>query len=115
MRKLILGLVAGTALAFGSAASAAITVSNPVNLTTLNSSTVAGTTTIDYGQNPEPTTSFTGSFDINNTAAGLYSSLLGSSTPGVIFTSATLSGILGTVGTYTLTGGGTNVMQLSPT
>src|SRR5436190_752935 len=77
MRKLILGLVAGTALALGSAANATITVSNPVNLTTLNSTTVAGTTTIDYGQNPEPTTSFTGSFDLNDTASGVYSILLG--------------------------------------
>ena len=72
-------------------------------------------TTIDYGQNPEPTTSFTGSFDINDTTSGVYSILLGSSTPGVIFNSASLFGILGSVGTYNLTGGGTNVMQLAPT
>jgi hypothetical protein len=115
MRKAILGIVGATALALGSAANAAITVTNPVNLTTLNSVTVAGVTTIDYSKNPEPTSSFTGSFDINNTAAGVYSILLGSSTPGVLFGSASLSGILGTVGTYNLTGGGTNVMQLSPT
>src|SRR5438552_12658362 len=115
MRKLILGLVAGTALALGSAANAAITVTNGVNLNTLNSTTVAGVTTIDYGQNPEPTLSFTGSFDINDTTTGLYSIFLGSSTPGVLFTSASLSGISGTVGFFALTGAGTNIMQLSPT
>lgn len=122
MRKLVMGVAAAAALTLGSAANATITVNSSTNLNSPNPATdptavqtVGNTTTISFGQNAEPSGTFNGSFDFTNTDPGLYSILLGSSTPGVTFSAASLFGINGTVGTYNLTGGGTNVMQLAQT
>lgn len=122
MRKVALGLVAATALAFGSAANATITVTASSNLNSPNPltdptavQTVGTTTTITFGQNPEPNGGFTGSFDLTNSNSGLYSILLGSSTPGITFSTASLMGINGTLGTYPFSGGGTNIMSLAQT
>lgn len=98
MRKVILAIAAASALALGSAASAAVVVSNPVNLTdpdpSLSSSisTVGTATTIEFGQNPVGPGSFTSSFVFNNAVAGMYYFLIGSSTPGLMFTDVTLTG-----------------------
>jgi hypothetical protein len=108
MRKLILGLVAGTTLALGSAANAAVTVTGATGLAVPNPTTAGsvvvsgGTTTINFGQAPL-TNPFSGSFTFTNTLSGLYSILIGSSSPGVTFTSASLTGTGGTTGTFTLT------------
>jgi PEP-CTERM motif len=97
MRRMLLGLVAGTALALGSAASAAVVVTGSAGLNkpdpfAAGSVVTAGaTTTINFGQNPV-SNPFSGSFGLTNTESGLYSILLGSSSPGVAFTSATLTG-----------------------
>ena len=122
MRKLILGAAAAAALTLGTAANATITVNSSTNLNSPDPATspgavqtVGGVTTISFGQNPEPTPTFNGSFTFTNSDAEVYSILLGSSTPGVTFTAASLFGVGGTPGTWNLSGGGTNVMQLAAT
>ena len=122
MHKLALGVAAAAALTIGSAANATITVNSSTNLNSPNPATdptavqtVGGITTISFGQNAEPTGGFSGSFDFTNTDAEVYSILLGSSTPGVTFSAASLFGINGTPGNWNLTGGGSNVMQLAAT
>ncbi len=122
MHKLVLGVAAAAALALGSAANATITIDSSTNLNSPNPATdptavqtVGDLTTISFGQNAEPNGSFNGSFDFTNSDPGIYSILLGSSTPGVTFSAAQLIGINGTAGSYSLTGGGTNVMQLAQT
>ena len=54
--------------------------------------TVGNVTTITFGQNPVGPGSFNSSFVFNNTVSGLYDFLIGSSTPGLLFTDVTLSG-----------------------
>jgi hypothetical protein len=116
MRKLLLGVAGATALIMASAASATITVTGSTNLnspdpcsagcpTTNNPPavvTTGGTTTISYGTNPTTSGAFTGSFTFTNTLTGLYSIVVGTSTPGATITAASLTGISGTVGTYNL-------------
>jgi hypothetical protein len=104
MRKSILAILGASALALGSSASAAVTVTGSTGLnnpdpTSLGSAvTVGGVTTINFGQNPVSST-FSGSFSLTNTLSGIYSIILGSSSPGVTFDTATLSGM---GNTYTL-------------
>src|SRR5690349_14028835 len=108
MRGAILGLAGATALAISSAAGAAVTVTSSTNLNNpdpaASGSVVvnAGITTINFGQNPVSTPTFTGSFNFTNTVAGLYTIVLNSSTPGVTFTSAAISGGTCTPATCTL-------------
>lgn len=122
MRKVALALAGIAALAGASVANAAVTVTSATNLNTPNPFTdslavqvVGTTTTINFGQNTEPNGSFDGSFTFTNPTGGLYTVLVGSSTPGVTFSSSSLVGISGTVGSYPLSGAGTNVMQLPQT
>ena len=101
MHRMILGVAAATALALGSAANAAVTVSSGsvVGLNNPNPSapgsiqTVGNTTTINFGQNPVTNPNFSASFTLHNDVAGLYSVILGTSDFGnVIFDSASLGG-----------------------
>jgi hypothetical protein len=137
MRKTLIALASATALALSSAASAAVTVTSSTNLNDPNPTaagsvvTNGGITTINFGQNPVANPSFTGSFTFNNDVANLYTIVLSTSTPGVTFTSAVISGgsctpatctlspfpdntslklanALLTVGTYTFSFGGNN-------
>jgi hypothetical protein len=93
MRKLVLGLAAASSLAFASAANAAVTVTNTANVlptyTVVNGATQS---TIAFSQNPEPGGVFSGWFEFTNTLPGLYSIIVGTSTPGATITDLTLSG-----------------------
>ena len=108
MRKLLYSVVGVAALAAASTANAAVMVTGATNLNSPNpaaaGSTVVngGITTINFGQNPVSTPTFTGSFTLTNTLSDLYSIILSTSTPGVTFTSASLTGGNCTVATCTL-------------
>lgn len=96
MRKVVLGMVAGAALAIGSAASAAITVTSSVGiLPTYSVVNGPAQSTVAFSQNPEASGSFNGWFEFNNSLNGLYSIIVSTSTPGATITSAALSGLGG--------------------
>lgn len=112
MRKLLLAAAGVFALGTASIASAAISINSSTGLGTplsvVNGSTID---TVAFGINPAPAGPFTGTFDFTNSLAGIYSVLLGSSTPGTTFSSASLVGIGGTSGSVSATGS-TNVLSL---
>lgn len=105
MRSVVLALVGAAALTLGSAANGAVTVTGSTGLNDPDPAaaggvvTVGGITTINYGQNPISSPTFTGSFSLNNPVSGLYSIVIATSTPGVTFDGATLTGM---GNTYTL-------------
>jgi PEP-CTERM motif len=96
MRNVILGAVGAAALALASAASAAVVVTGSTGLNHPDPATAGsvvvngGLTTINFGQQPL-TDPFSGSFTFTNTVADFYQIIIGSSTPGVTFSSASLS------------------------
>lgn len=102
MRKLVYTVVGAAALASASVAGAAVTVTSSTNLNNPNPTlpgsvvTNGSVTTINFGQNPVSTPTFTGSFSLTNTLTDLYSIVISTSSPGVTFTSASLSGGGGT-------------------
>lgn len=108
MRKLLYSVVGAAALASASLASAAVTVSSSTGLNDPNPTapgsvvTDNGITTINFGQNPLASGPFTATFTFNNTLADLYTIVLSTSTPGVTFSSASLTGGTCTVATCTL-------------
>jgi hypothetical protein len=105
MRKFIFTAVGAVALASASIASATVTVTSSTGLNdpnpTLPGSVVTNgsITTINFGQNPVSTPTFSGSFNLTNTMTDLYSIVISTSTPGVSFSSASL---MGGGNTYTL-------------
>ena len=96
MRKTLLAVAAVGALAISSAASAAVSVigssglNNPDPTSPGSVVTNAGVTTINFGAN-QVSGSFSGSFTFSNTLAGLYNIVLGTSSPGVTFSGASLT------------------------
>lgn len=108
MRTPLLAVAGAMALAISSAAGAAVTVTSSTNLNSPDPAAAgsvvvnAGITTINFGQNPVSTPTFTGSFNFSNTVAGLYTIVLSTSTPGVTFSSASISGGTCTPATCTL-------------
>ncbi len=98
MRKAVLAIAGAAALTIGSAASAAVTVTSSSGLNNpdpaaAGSVVVSGsTTTVNFGQNPVSNPTFSGSFTFSNTVADLYNIVISTSTPGVTFTSASLTG-----------------------
>jgi len=108
MRKSLFALASATALAVSSAAGAAVTVTSSTNLNSPDPAAIGsvvvngGITTINYGQNPVSTPTFTGSFNFTNTVEGLYTIVLSSSTPGVTFSNAAITGGTCTPATCTL-------------
>lgn len=115
MRRLICTAVGAAALATASIANAAITVTGSTNVD-LPVTVVNGTTqsTIDWGRNPEPGGSFSGSVDFNNTLAGLYSIIVSTSTPGASITTLSLAGIMGSSGNFSTTGSSSSLSLLVP-
>lgn len=99
MRKLLLSAVGAVAVATASMASAAVTVTSSTGLTApdpMAAGSVAnnpdGSSNIQFGIQPVPFPNFSGSFDFSNSIAGVYNIVLQTSTTGVIFTSAALTG-----------------------
>ena len=98
MRRAVLAMVGAAALTIGSAAGAAVTVTSSSGLNNpdpaASGSVVVngGLTTINFGQNPVSTPNFSGSFNFSNDLAGVYTIVLNSSTPGVTFGSASVTG-----------------------
>jgi hypothetical protein len=97
MRKLVLGLVGATALAIGSAASAAVVIDSSTMVTS-GPTTVASVTTIGFTEADLSSPTFTENLVFTNSLAGLYSITLTTSSPAVDFTSAVLSGLGGPFG-----------------
>lgn len=97
MRKLALALCTAGALAFASAANAAIIVnsSSPAGLVITGPTTTGSTTTIGYADAGLTTPTFSESITFTDTLAGLYSITLGTSSAAVNFTSAVLTGASG--------------------
>jgi hypothetical protein len=108
MQRILTALGGAAALALSSAAGAAVTVTASTDLNDPNPTapgsvvTNNGITTINFGQNPLASGAFTATFTFNNTLADLYSIVLSTSTPGVTFSDASLSGGTCTVATCTL-------------
>jgi hypothetical protein len=94
MRVRALALFGAAALTFGTAANATITIStpptSPASLTATATSSGAGGA-IAFSDSNLPST-FDDIVGFTNTLAGLYTASLTTSTPGLIFTSAILSG-----------------------
>ena len=105
MRKLVYTFVGAAALASASIAGAAVTVNGATGLNSPDPTspgslvTNGSITTINFGQNPVSTPTFSGSFSLTNTLSDLYSIVISTSTPGVTFSSAQL---VGPGGPYTL-------------
>jgi hypothetical protein len=115
MRKFAVALAAASALSISTVANAAIIVTGSSNvdtpITVVNGSTQS---TVDWGRNPEPSGSFNGSVDLFNDLAGLYSIIVSSSTPGAAITSLSISGISGTLGSYSASGSAPSLSLLVP-
>ncbi len=94
MRKLVLGLVGATALAVGSAASAAVVIDSSTMVTS-GPTTASNVTTIGFTEANLSTPTFTENLVFTNTLAGLYSLTLTTSSPAIDFTSAILTGLGG--------------------
>ena len=112
MRKLLYSIVGAAALATASIASAAVVVTGSSGLSptqdpfanpTLVTNNADGTANIAFGIQPVPSP-FTGSFAFTNTANGVYNIVLQTSTTGILFTSAGISGGACTPATCTLNG-----------
>ena len=114
MRKLLLTAVGAVAMATASMASAAVTVTASSGLTGvlgdpfanpgLVTNNADGSSNIGFGMNPVSHPNFAGSFTFSNSIAGIYNITLGTSTSGVQFTSAVISGGACTALTCTLGG-----------
>ena len=115
MRKLAVALAAASALSLSTAANAAIIVTGSSNVdapvTVINGSTQS---TVEWGRNPEPSGSFSGSVDLFNDLAGLYSIIVSTSTPGAAITSLSINGISGTTGSFATAGSAPALSLLVP-
>ncbi|WP_308515434.1 FxDxF family PEP-CTERM protein [Sphingomonas flavescens] len=109
MRKLFMAAASAAALALSSGANAAVVV-NAGTVTNLNNPNPSapgsvqvedGVTTINFGLNPITDTSFTSSFILNNTLAGIYSVSTSTSSPGVTFSGGTMTQLLGCAADFT--------------
>jgi PEP-CTERM motif-containing protein len=125
MRKILLGAAGAVAMATASMAGAAVTVTGSSGLSAPNGDPFAnpslvinyadGSSTIQYGIQPVPNPSFNASFTFTNTISGVYNVVLQTSTRGVVFTSAALSGGGCTPAICTLAGlPGTNLALPAP-
>lgn len=98
MRKFMYTAVGAAALASASIANATVTVTSSTGLNDPNPTAAAAVvtsgpiTTINFGQNAVSNPTFSGSFAFNNTLSDLYNIVISSSTPGITFSSATISG-----------------------
>ena len=115
MRKLAVALGAASALSLSTAANAAIIVTGSSNVdapvTVINGSTQS---IVEWGRNPEPSGSFSGSVDLFNDLAGLYSIIVSTSTPGAAITSLSINGISGTTGSFATAGSAPALSLLVP-
>ena len=92
MRKLIFGLAGAAALAIGSAAGAQVTVDD-TSITDIDGpTTLDGTTTIGYTEAGLASPTFTEWLTFTNALAGSYAITLDTSSFGIDFTSAVLTG-----------------------
>ena len=97
MRRIVYTILGAASLASATIASAAVTVTGATSLTDPNPTLPAsiatqdGTTTVTFGLNPTGT-SFNSSFTFMNTVAGVYNFLVGTSTPGLMFTNVSVAG-----------------------
>ena len=90
MNKLTLALMGGAALAFGSAANAAVTIDSST-MSTTGPTTNGNTTTIGYSDT-DVGASINENVVFTDTLAGIYAITLTTSSPAVNFTSAILTG-----------------------
>ena len=107
MPKLLIGVVGATALAFGSATGAVVTVDSSTTVVS-GPATVADTTTIGFTEASLSSPTFMETVVFTNTLAGLYSITLTTSSPDVDFTSAFLAGLGGPYNLVEIDDDGTN-------
>ena len=107
MRKLLLGSIGATLLAIGSAAGATVTVDSSTMVVD-GPVTVADVTVIGFTDANLSSPTFSENLILTNTLAGLYSITLTTSSPGVDFTSAILSGLGGPYNLVEIDDDGTN-------
>jgi hypothetical protein len=107
MPKLLIGVVGATALAFGSATGAVVTVDSSTTVVS-GPATVADTTTIGFTEASLSSPTFIETVAFTNTLAGLYSITLTTSSPDVDFTSAFLAGLGGPYNLVEIDDDGTN-------
>ena len=107
MRKLLLGTIATTLLAVGTAAGAVVTVDSSTTVYS-GPATVADTTTIGFTEATLSSPTFMETVVFTNTLAGLYSITLTTSSPDVDFTSAILAGLGGPYNLVEIDDDGTN-------
>src|SRR4051794_33708260 len=112
MRKCVLGIAAACSLALGSAANAAIVVTDATTILP-SYSVVNGpqVSTVAFSQNPTTSGAFTGWFEFTNDAAGLYSIIVSTSTPGATVDALVLSGLGGSP-TIASSAGSSNTLSL---
>lgn len=115
MRKLVVALAAASVLTLSTAANAAIIVTGSSDIDApINVVNGPSQSTVDWGRNPEPSGNFSGSVDIFNNLAGLYSIIVSTSTPGASINSLSISGIMGTPGSFTALGPAATVSLVVP-
>lgn len=118
MRKLVVSVAAAVALVSSSAGSAAIIVNGSAGVdppTILaNNTKDPSQDTLVWGQDLTDAGGFSGSVDFSNDLSGFYSVIVSSSTPGAIISSVTLTGILGTSGSFSASGSGNSLTLLVP-
>lgn len=107
MHKLLISLAGATALAMGSAAGAAVTIDS-TTVVVDGPKTVADVTVIGFTDANLASPTFSENLILTNTLAGLYSITLTTSSPGVDFTSAILSGLGGPYSLVEIDDDGTN-------
>ena len=113
MRKVVLCLVASTALALSSAADAAINITGMSGLTSAPGVTNGSTEDyVDFSANTEPSGDFTSWFTFHNDTPGLYSIKVTTSTIGAMLSSLVLSNNDGSTPLFSYVGPPSDTLSL---
>lgn len=117
MRRALLGIVAGTAMALGSTAANAsislITCDPSLSNCSVDNTLAPTQSTLAWDDSSVTSPTFTATIDFANTLAGNYWLSLTTSTPGLLFTALTVTPITGS-GSITYVGGPTSSISLLP-
>ena len=112
MRKLALSIVAATAMSLATAGNSAIIIGGSTNVDLPITVTNGATSSfVEWGKNPEPSGSYSGFFEFNNTLGGIYSIIASTSTIGGTITGVSLSAP-GGAPTFAAAVGSSNTLSL---
>jgi hypothetical protein len=112
MRKLVLSLVASSALALGSAANAGITIGSTSGLVGTPTVQNGPPITVDFAASATPTGTFNAWFNFTNDDAGLYNIIVSTSTTGEVINDIWLQTSDGLTTLFSSTGGTTDTLRL---